>query len=107
MPAGPGAASDVPTLRWYHRLIELIALCGFAIAQPVLATFGTSPDTFIFRDASRTDVVLFALAIALVPAVGLWIVESAAGLAGSRGVRIAHLAAVGTLVGLVAVQAYK
>src|SRR5690349_13620517 len=100
-PPGPS------TLRWYQRLVELVALCGFAIAQPVLATFGGSPDTFIFRDASRWDVVVFALTVAIVPPVVLWLVETTVGIAGPRALRIAHLAVVGTLVGVVGVQVVK
>src|SRR3954454_13640954 len=95
-----GTESAVLELRWYQRLLELVALCGFAVAQPLLATFGTSPDTFIFRDASRADVVVFALAIAVVPPVVLWLLEAIAGLARARAVRVVHLTFVGALVGL-------
>lgn len=97
----------MPEPRWYQRLLELVALCGFAVAQPLLATFGTSPETFIFQDASRADIVVFALAIAVVPPVLLWLVEAVAGLAGARVVRVVHLSFVGALVGLVVVQALK
>src|SRR4051794_12256478 len=102
-----GTESAVLELRWYQRLLGLVALCGFAIAQPLLATSGTSPDTFIFRDASSTDVVIFAFAIAVVPPLALWGLEAVCGLAGSRAIRTVHLALVGLLLALVGVQALK
>ena len=59
--------------------LELFAASGFAIAQPVLSVYGKSADTFIYRDVHNTEIVLFALALAFLPPLGLWIVEVVVG----------------------------
>jgi len=52
----------------------LLAMSGLAFAQPVLSSFGDSPETFIFNGSSAGQIVLFALGVALVPPVVLWLV---------------------------------
>ena len=47
--------------------LEILALCAFAFAQPLLDVFGRSPETFAFNGAARSDIVLFALILCLVP----------------------------------------
>lgn len=89
------------------RLVELVALCGFAITQPVLATFGSSPEEFVFRRASRPVVVVFGLGVALGPAVALWVVETTVDLVHRRAGRIVHLALLSVLVAAVAVRVIK
>ena len=55
--------------------VELLALTGLAITQPVLDVFGRAPDLFIHRQASRVDIVAFALLVAVLPALVLWSIE--------------------------------
>ena len=50
----------------------LVGVAGVAIAQPVLDSFGKSPETFVFRDAEGLDLVLFGLAVVLVPPLVVW-----------------------------------
>ena len=55
-PAGPGSEEAVGGRRWLDRLhlwalVEVFALSGFAIAQPLLDVTGKSPDFFLFRRA--------------------------------------------------------
>jgi hypothetical protein len=86
------------------RLAALMGAAGLAIAQPVLDAFGKSPETFIFRDVAGTDLVVFALAVVLVPPLVLW---SAGLLVGWRAPRwrvFVHGASIGVLVGLAVAQ---
>lgn len=46
---------------------ELAALTSLVFARPVLGSFGASPETFIARDAGAIDVVVFGLAVVLIP----------------------------------------
>jgi hypothetical protein len=89
------------------RFLELFAATGFAIAQPLLSVFGRSPDTFIFRTASRLDIVVFALVITLVPTLAIWCVELAVGLVSRRARDVVHLAAIAGLAVLMGVQLAK
>ncbi len=88
--------------RDFTRLAGLLGICGFAITQPVLGVFGDAPEQFVFRGASTTDIILFALLVAIGPAVLLWLPGVLAGLPSDRAGNVAHLAAVtlGLFVGL-------
>jgi hypothetical protein len=93
-------------VRW-RRLFELIALSGFAITQPLLSVFGRSIDTFIFRNASRFDVVAFAVLVAVVPVLILWGIERLAGAIGPRFEATVHECLVAGLALLLALHAGK
>ena len=100
-------AEPKPRVAWRDELGRLAALVGasaLAIAQPVLDAFGKSPETFVFRDAAGTDLVVFALAIVAVPPLVLWVAGLAVGWLAprwrARGPRRVH----GLLIGLAAVQ---
>jgi hypothetical protein len=98
-------ASSRPGAR---ALGELAALSGIAIAQPILDVMGRSPDFFIFRRATRSDIVAVAVFVAVAPAAALWVVEwLAAVLVGSRAWRRVHLAAIVGLGAVVAIQLLK
>jgi hypothetical protein len=87
--------------------LELFAACGFAIAQPVLSVYGKSADTFIYRDVHNREIVLFAIALALLPPIGLWVVEILVGLVSRVARRVVHAAFLVVLVALFAVQLVK
>ncbi len=89
------------------RLLELFALTGFAIAQPLLAAFGASPGTFIFRDATPTDIILFAAFLVVLPSLCLWGMEMVAGVISTAFRDLIHMVVVGGLVALVVLQAAK
>ncbi|MGH2812524.1 MAG: hypothetical protein ACRDI1_07400, partial [Actinomycetota bacterium] len=59
--------------RWF---LEILTLSSVIVAQPVLDVFGRSPETFVFNDAGRLEIVLFALLVTLVPSVGLWAISA-------------------------------
>jgi hypothetical protein len=82
----------------------LLGASGPAISQPVLNVFGESPGTFIFHRADGADLLLFALAVALVPPVLLWAVGFGLRQARAPWGRLFHAGAVGVLLGLAAVQ---
>lgn len=88
--------------------VELAGLCGFVFARQILGSFGASPETFIARGATGRDVVLFGLAVAFVPVLGLAGPGAVIGLWGRPAVRLAvHLMAVAGLGGLWMVQVLR
>ena len=96
--AAPGRR---PQLRGF---VELFALCGFAIAQPLLDIFGRSSGQFIFRNATSADIWWFALAVVFVPPIVLWLLESIVGLVAPRARTWVHLGLVALLVWAFTVQ---
>jgi arylsulfatase A-like enzyme len=88
-------------------LLELFALTGLVVAQPLLDVVGRSPDFFVFREADSRDIVLLAVAITLVPPLMLWGLELLAGLFGRRAQQAVHLVLVAGLLGLLAVEVAK
>ncbi len=87
---------------------ELLALCGLAVAQPILDVFGRAPDVFVRAGAGRADIWWFAAIVALAPPVGLLAVEVAiAATAGERTRARAHLAIVATLGIAIAVRSIR
>jgi hypothetical protein len=111
--ADPHAAPDPATGRpsWIGRhgppFLELFVLCGFVVAQPVLDVTGRSPDFFLVNGAGRSEVLLLLATVLLAPAVLLWLVETAAGLAGPRAGRAVHLVLVGGLATVGVVEVVK
>lgn len=49
------------------RAAELSALCGVAVAQPVLGPLGESPESFVALGATTRQIVAFGLLVALGP----------------------------------------
>jgi hypothetical protein len=98
--------------RWLERahlwaLVELFVLTGFAIAQPLLEVTGKSPDMFVFSRAGRGDILQLLAGVTLLPALGIWAGEVLVGLVSGPLRRLLHLAAVTTLLTLVAIQVLK
>lgn len=87
--------------------VELFALCGFAIAQPLLDIFGRSSEQFIFRNAASVDIWCFALVVVVAPPTALWLLESAIGFVAPRARALTHLALVAILVWAFTVQATR
>jgi hypothetical protein len=80
---------------------------GFAIAQPLYEIFGRAPDQFIFRGATSSDIVAFALILLVGPALAVWALEVMVGLVSPRARRVLHVAALGALAAAFAVQALR
>jgi hypothetical protein len=88
-------------------LAELLALTGLVIAQPVLDVTGRSPDMFLFRRADRLDILALVVAVSVLPALGIWVVEVLVGLVSGTARRHLHLAAITVLFTLLAVEVVK
>jgi Sulfatase len=86
---------------------ELLALCGFAFAQPLLDLFGRNPTQFVFRNAETFDIIAFAFVIAFVPPLALWTAEAIIGRFAPRLRSGVHLAFVAVLVGAFVMQAAR
>jgi len=96
------------TRRWeLLALLELCALSGLAIAQPLLGATGRAPDFFLFHRAGRADILLLAAVIVLAPPLLLWCTGTVTRLAGARVRRAVHALTVGALSAALAIQAGK
>ncbi len=73
----------------------------------MLSVYGKSADTFIYRDVKNSQIVLFALSLAFLPPVALWIVEIIVGLVSRAARRVVHAVFLVVLVALFAVQLVK
>ena len=73
------------------RGAQLLAVSGFALAQPLLDILGKNAEFFAARGSKPFDIVLFALVLTFVPALVLLAIEVAVELATRRdaAVRIA------------------
>jgi hypothetical protein len=66
---------------------ELLGVCGFAIAAPTLGAFAESPETFVFGGFEGVEIVLFGVAVVLVPPVVAWVPGFVVGLFASPTAR--------------------
>jgi hypothetical protein len=105
-PTGYGEASGPGRRPWWRvellAALELAGLAALAFTRPVLDSFGRAPETFLARDASRSDVVLFALVVAVVPTAVVALAAASTRLVGWRVRRLVHLVLVGALGGAAA-----
>ncbi|MFG2109550.1 sulfatase-like hydrolase/transferase [Micromonospora chersina] len=108
-PQAPPAPPEPPRRRgrWRGeagRLLEVVALVGLVVTQPLLDVLGRSPDFFLFHRASRADVLLLVALIAIAPTVPFALL-GAVGLVAGRLARAAvHTLVVGLLLAALAVQ---
>lgn len=103
-------AGGAPRVRAHwevYAFLELAALCGMAVTQPLLDVLGRSPDFFIFHGAGATEVLLVVVAVTLLPVLLLWAVGMPARLAGRRARRLSHAVLLGAVFAVFAVQAGK
>lgn len=84
--------------------MQVAAVCGFAFTQPVLDVFGRAPDIAITSGATRSDLVVFALAWAALPALVCWLAGAMLGLAWRRARALAHWLTIGTVVAIFVAQ---
>ncbi|MEU1840966.1 sulfatase-like hydrolase/transferase [Micromonospora chersina] len=105
MPASP----DRPRRRggWRGeagRLLEVVALVGLVVTQPLLDVLGRSPDFFLFHRASRADVLLLVALIAIAPTVPFALLGALGLIAGRLARAAVHTLVVGLLLAALAVQ---
>ena len=75
----------------YNGMV-LLALSGLALAQPVFDLFGRNPEFFVASGATKTEIVAFALLIALAPATVGLALEAGAYAISARAGSVVHLA---------------
>lgn len=90
-----------------HSFLELLALTGIAVAQPVLDVLNNSPETLIGHQAGGIAIVLATAVIVLAPALALWGLETLVGLLSRRARDWMHLVLLGLLAGVIAVEVAK
>ncbi|SCG74917.1 sulfatase-like hydrolase/transferase [Micromonospora coxensis] len=105
--AGPSPDPDDPGGRRaeLRRLLEVTALVGLTVTQPLLDVLGRSPDFFLFHRAEPRDVLLLVALVTVLPTVALGALGLATRLAGVRARGLAHTVVVGLLLAALAVQA--
>ncbi|MSO40658.1 MAG: hypothetical protein EXQ70_01945 [Solirubrobacterales bacterium] len=87
---------------WLH----LMVLWSFAVAKPLLDVVGRDPAFFVARDNTGADIVLFAVALTVLPPLLLIAIEAA--VSRWRDVaRVVHLVFVGLLAAVLAIQLIK
>ncbi len=88
-----------------RRSAHLAALCALAFAQPLFDILGKNPAFFAVRGSSSSEIVLFALALTLLPPLVLIALELVVGLISAAAAWALHLVLVAGLVGLIVLQA--
>ncbi|SIR81001.1 sulfatase-like hydrolase/transferase [Micromonospora avicenniae] len=106
-----GAAAGARRGRWaaglrseLGRLLEIVALVGLVVTQPLLDVLGRSPDFFLFHRADREQILLLVALIAVVPTVPLALLGALTRLAGRVARSVTHTLLVGLLTAALAVQ---
>lgn len=79
--------------------LALLALSTFALANPVLSALGKGPTFFLTHNASPADVVWFATALYLIPALALTLISAGLRLASQKAASIFLGVSAGVLVG--------
>ncbi|MDG4797330.1 sulfatase-like hydrolase/transferase [Micromonospora sp. WMMD1082] len=86
------------------RLLEVTALVGLVITQPLLDILGRSPDFFLFHRADRGEILLLVALVAVLPTAALGLVGLLAGLPGRAVRTVTHSLTLGLLAAALAVQ---
>jgi hypothetical protein len=106
--AGAAQASGPP---WggsrLGQLLALVGLTGLAISQPLLSVLGENPTLFVFNNVDGWRLVLFALGVAFVPPLIIWLVVVVIGFASRRLADVVFVAVATVLTGLAVVQLLK
>ncbi|MEV0325727.1 sulfatase-like hydrolase/transferase [Micromonospora echinospora] len=103
--AAPAPAPPPPVWRAEGGLLlEVVALVGLAVTQPLLDVLGRSPDFFLFHRATPGQVVALLALVAVVPTAVLAGLGALTRLAGGRVRLLAHRVLVALLLAVLAVQ---
>lgn len=87
--------------------MHLAVLSAFAVAQPLFDLLGRNAEFFTIRGSTRSDIVVFALGIAVLPPLAMLVLEALSGVV-DRKLRLAvHLGFIAFLTGLLALQSLK
>lgn len=88
------------------RGAQLTVLSAFALAQPLLDILGRNPEFFAVRRSTGGQIVLFALAVILVPPAALLAVELLVGIGSRAATEIVHLVFIAGLVAVIGLHAF-
>ena len=102
---GPPAGA-APKTQW-QSFIELFAICGLAVAQPLLDMLGKNVGLFVTSDASAVEVILLAITIAILPPLVLWAIEAAIGVVLPKARHYFHFIAIAIVFGVLVVEVAK
>ncbi|RAN96534.1 sulfatase-like hydrolase/transferase [Micromonospora noduli] len=86
------------------RLLEIVALVGLVVTQPLLDVLGRSPDFFLFHRADPAQILLLLALVTVLPTVAVAVLGALSRLAGRTARALTHTALVGLLVAALAVQ---
>jgi hypothetical protein len=86
------------------RGAQLAVLSAFALAEPLLDVLGKNPEFFAIRRSTSTQIVLFALAVTLLPPLALLAVELLVGVVSRAAADALHLVFVAGLVAVIALH---
>ncbi|MEU6023760.1 sulfatase-like hydrolase/transferase [Micromonospora sp. NPDC047134] len=86
------------------RMVEVAALLGLVITQPLLDVLGRSPDFFLFHRADRREILLLVALIAVLPTMAVGLLGLVSGVFGLRVRTATHSVLLGLLVAALAVQ---
>ncbi|MFG1842449.1 sulfatase-like hydrolase/transferase [Micromonospora sp. NPDC049175] len=107
------AAADPPAAfgRWARgwrgelgRLLEVAALVGLVVTQPLLDVLGRSPDFFLFHRADPTQILLLTALVTVLPTGVVSLLGALSRLAGRTARAVTHTGLVGLLLAALAVQ---
>ncbi|MEV4767314.1 sulfatase, partial [Micromonospora chokoriensis] len=106
-----GATPSTAVLRWDRgwrgelgRLLEVTALVGLVVTQPLLDVLGRSPDFFLFHSADPAQILLLVALVAVLPTTGMALLGALSRLAGRTVRAVTHTGLVGLLIAALAVQ---
>ena len=91
-----------PPISPLWRGMHLAVLWAFALVQPLLDLLGGNAEFFVARGNGAADVIVFGLALTLLPPLALLGLEALVGLASKRAAWLLHLGLVGLLAGMFA-----
>jgi hypothetical protein len=89
------------------RGAQLLAVSGFALAQPLFDILGKNAEFFAVRGSTPSDIVLFALVVTFAPALVLLTAEVAVELVTRRDAAVLHYLFLAVLGAVFGVQALK
>jgi hypothetical protein len=87
--------------------LELFALCGIAIVQPLLDILSKNTGLFITRGTTAFQAVALVLVIAFVPPLIGWCVELTVGALVPRARRMTHAVLAAAIIGVIVMEAAK
>lgn len=88
-------------------MLEILALCGLVITQPLLDVTGRSPDFFLFYGAGPAEILLLVAAFTLPAPLLLWGVGALTRLTGPMVRAAVHTITLGLLLAALAIQVGK